>query len=471
MSILRYICAAIIGCAVVSTIPVSSTAQVLRVLEGATSTTLRVPMNRAVVVESEALFAELSVANPQIADIATLSERTIYVLGRSPGRTTMTLLGVDGSLIANVEVQVVPDLAEFRERLREILPNEPVEVRSANDGIVLSGTVSSGQIVDRALELAERYAPERVSNLMMVGGTQQVMLRVRFAEMSRSVRRDLGMSLGVAGNLFNGDGGITLGSNSADPGGASTYGIGNTLNGTAADRSGALGVSFGSNSLQVSVLLEALEANGVVRTLAEPNLSALSGATATFNAGGEFAVPVQTADGISVEFRPFGVNLSFTPTVVGDGVINLQLATEVSAIDASLVNATSGVPGLRTRTASTTVEMRDGESFAIAGLLQDDFRDSVGQVPWLGDIPVLGALFRSANYQREQSELVIIVTAHLVSPTRGEAFALPTDRIRIPTENELFLLGQTVGRVPVRGSPAGDVAQQDFSGSYGYVME
>ena len=171
MSMLRHFCAVLLGCALSFSLPAVSHSQALRVLEGATSATLRVPMNRAVVVESEALFAELSVANPQIADIATLSERTIYVLGRAPGRTTMTLLSVEGQLIANVEIQVVPDLAEFRERLQEILPSEPVEVRSANDGIVLSGTVSSGQVLDRALELAERYAPGRVSNMMMVGDT------------------------------------------------------------------------------------------------------------------------------------------------------------------------------------------------------------------------------------------------------------------------------------------------------------
>ncbi|MAN14907.1 MAG: general secretion pathway protein [Dinoroseobacter sp.] len=458
MSIIRHICAVLLGCAVIVTTPLSSTAQVLRVLEGATSTTLRVPMNRAVVVESEALFAELSVANPQIADIATLSERTIYVLGRAPGRTTMTLLGVDGGLIANVEVQVIPDLAEFRERLREILPNEAIEVRSANDGIVLSGTVSSGQILDRALELAQRYAPDRVSNLMVVGGTQQVMLRVRFAEMSRTVRRNLSASFGAA------VGDVQLGTGNA----ATTF-PSTTISPDLGGRNGALGVTFGSGSAQFAILLEALESNGMVRTLAEPNLSALSGATASFNAGGEFAVPVQTEDGISVDFRPFGINLVFTPTVLSDEIINLNLSAEVSSIDIN-VPTVNDVPGLRTRTASTTVEMRDGESFVIAGLLQDDFRDSIGQVPWLGDIPVLGALFRSTNYQREQSELVIIVTAHLVSPTRGEALALPTDRVRIPTENELFLFGQTAGR-PAAGSAAGDVAQQDFSGSYGYVME
>ena len=471
MSMLRHLCVALLGCALVLSAGSASLAQALRVVEGNTSATLRVPMNRAVVVESEALFAELSVANPNIADIATLSERSIYVLGRAPGRTTMTLLSEQGELIANVEVQVVPDLAEFRERLQEIMPGEEIEVRSANDGVVLSGTVSSAQVLDRALGLAERYAPGRVSNMMMVGGSQQVMLRVRFAEMSRSVRRELGASLGISGELFGGDGGAVLGSNGFGASGGEAFGPGSGIaSSSLSDRNGALGISFGNNSLQVSVLLEALESNGVVRTLAEPNLSALSGATASFNAGGEFAVPVQTENGVAVEFRPFGVNLSFTPTVVSDETINLQLSAEVSAID-NLVPTVNGVPGLRSRTAATTVEMRDGESFAIAGLLQDDFRDAIGQVPWLGDIPVLGALFRSANYQREQSELVIIVSAHLVSPTRGEALALPTDRIAIPSESELFLFGQTTGNAPAAGTPAGDVAQQDFSGSYGYVME
>ena len=161
-------------------------AETLQIMQGETSSSLKVPMNRAVVVESDTPFAELSVANPGIADIATLSDRTIYVLGKSPGRTTMTLLGPDGRLITNVEVHVSPDTAEFKERLQQILPNERIEVRTANDGIVLSGTVSSIQKLDRALELANRYAPDRVSNLMSVGGTQQVMMKVRFAEMQRS---------------------------------------------------------------------------------------------------------------------------------------------------------------------------------------------------------------------------------------------------------------------------------------------
>jgi Flp pilus assembly secretin CpaC len=172
----------------------------------------------------------------------------------------------------------------------------------------------------------------------------------------------------------------------------------------------------------------------MIRTLAEPNLTALSGQMADFLAGGEYPIPVQGEDGIGIEFKPFGVNMQFTPTVVDGDIINLALNAEVSSIGPTV--ATGGgaeIPSLNTRRASTTVELRDGESFAIAGLLQDDFRDTVGQVPWLGDLPILGALFRSASYQREQTELVIIITAHLVNPVRGEALALPTDRVTIPT--------------------------------------
>jgi pilus assembly protein CpaC len=463
MRMTRFLAAAAIGLGAVFSQVAPGAAQTLRVLEGATSATLRVPMNRAMVVESDMLFAELSVANPAIADIATLSERSIYILGRAPGRTTMTLLSAEGALIANVEIQVVPDVAELRERLREILPGEGVEVRTANDGIVLSGTVSSLQAVDRAVQLAQRYTTN-VSNLMLVGGTQQVMLQVRFAEMQRTVRQELSTSLGVetADAAF---GSNALGSTAAPT--TPTLGATGAVDG----RTGALSIAFGAGSAQIGILVEALESNGMIRTLAEPNLTALSGQAADFLAGGEYPIPVQGEDGIGIEFKPFGVNMQFTPTVVDGDIINLAMNAEVSSIGPTV--ATGGgaeIPSLNTRRASTTVELRDGESFAIAGLLQDDFRDTVGQVPWLGDLPILGALFRSASYQREQTELVIIITAHLVNPVRGEALALPTDRVTIPTEADLFLHGRTAG-APRQGTAAGDVAAQDFTGSYGYVME
>jgi pilus assembly protein CpaC len=479
MKIDMFMKAAVLGMAVVATTPISAPAESLRVMTGSASRSLNVPMNTAVVVESDVPFAELSIANPGIADISTLSDRSIYVLGKAPGSTTLTLLAPDGSLITNVQVQVTPDISEFKERLRQVLPGENIEVRTANDGIVLSGVVTSIAKLDRALDLAERYAPERITNMMSVGGTQQVMLKVRFAEMQRSVSKSLSAGLAMNGNILGGGLGVQGGSgvftsqgninNAID--GVSTTGVS-----SGGEATGRYLLGFNAGGLQLAVALEALESKGVVRTLAEPNLTALSGQQAKFLAGGEYPIPVSQANGVvTVEYKPFGVELEFIPRVVDAGVINIEMKAAVSGIDSSVSYNNNGfsVSSFKRRETSTTVEMRDGESFAIAGLLHDDFQDLAGQVPWLGDIPILGALFRSADYARKQSELVIIITPHLVTPTRGEALALPTDRIRIPTENELFLFGKTIGgasKAPKTGAAA-EVAKQDFNGSYGYVME
>ncbi|MEM1076564.1 MAG: pilus assembly protein N-terminal domain-containing protein, partial [Pseudomonadota bacterium] len=359
--------------------PVTAQAETLRVIAKETNERLDVSQNRAVVVESEIPFAELSIANPGIADISSLSDRSIYVLGKVPGITTLTLFDAAGQLITNVEVRVAPDLTEFKERLRQILPGENIEVRTANDGIVLSGVVSSTQRLSRALELAQRYAPDRVSNLMTVGGTQQVMLKVRFAEMSRGVSKSLQSSLRVTGG--EAEAGIGRG-------------IAGVPNVAGAASQGAVFFDFGIGSTQVQLLLEALETKGAVRTLAEPNLVALSGQEAGFLAGGEYPVPVQSDDGISVEYKPFGIELNFVPNVIDSDSLNLQLSAATSSIDPSnSVTLGEGftVDAFIRREASTTVEMDDGESFAIAGLLEDNFTDNISQVPWLGDIPILGS--------------------------------------------------------------------------------
>ncbi|SLN32312.1 Type II secretion system protein D precursor [Aquimixticola soesokkakensis] len=472
---LKILKAGLISLAVMSATSGVATADKLKVMSGSTSDELNVPMNRAVVVESDEPFAEISVANASIADISTLSDRSIYVLGRAPGQTTMTLLAADGSLITNVQILVTPDVTEFKQRLQQVLPGEKIEVRTANDGIVLSGIVSSVSVMEKAVELASRYAPDRVSNLLSIGGTQQVMLKVRFAEMQRSVSKNLSASLGLNGSVLGGGLGIQGGSgafvnqsnvnNAFD--GDSTTGV------TSGDESNGrflLGGSVGG--LEIAVALEALEQKGVVRTLAEPNLTALSGQQAKFLAGGEYPIPVLGENGVYIDYKPFGVELEFIPRVIEGSTINLEMKASVSALDSTVTYNLDGfsLNAFKRRETSTTVEMRDGESFAIAGLLQDDFQDMAGQVPWLGDVPILGALFRSADYTREQSELVIIVTPHLVSPTKGIALSVPTDRIQPPTESELFLFGKTAGSAPKTGAAA-EVAKQDFSGSYGYVME
>ncbi|WP_439111232.1 type II and III secretion system protein family protein [Lentibacter sp.] len=452
-------------------VPHTVLAESVRVVKRGTSSALEVPMNRAVVVESDQPFAELSIANPAIADISSLSDRTIYVLGKAPGLTTLTLLDANGRLITNVDVRVASDISEFKERLRQILPGEKIEVRTANDGIVLSGTVSSAARLQRAMDLAERYAPERVSNLMVVGGIQQVMLKVRFAEMQRTVSKSLSASLAFNGSAAGGNLGLNGGTNTTNNSGAITTALGGSVP-SGNSNNGAMLFGFNAGSVEVGVLLEALETKGVVRTLAEPNLTALSGQEAKFLAGGEYPIPVsQDGGSVTIEYKPFGVELNFIPRVVDGDLINLELEAAVSSLDpnnGATFNNFS-IDAFKRRETKTTVELRDGESFAIAGLLQDDFRDSAGQVPWLGDLPILGALFRSADYNRSQSELVIIITAHLVSPTRGEVLALPTDRVRPPSEKDLFLHGRVASTG--QGGVVGEVAKQDFNGSYGYVME
>ncbi len=468
MKYLRLLKAALLGCAVAfAMVPGVAVSETVTVVRKGTNQNLKVDMNRAVVVESEVPFAELSIANPAIADFSTLSDRTVYLLGKTPGRTTLTLLDATGRLITNVEVHVSPDVAEFKERLQQILPGERIEVRTANDGIVLSGIVSSTTRMDRALELAQRYAPDRVSNLMSVAGSQQVMLKVRFAEMQRSISKGLNGSFLFQGNETGGETGSFLA-----PGATSTTSNGNAFE-VATGSLGVLDFGFDLGSVAFDVVLEALENKGLVRTLAEPNLTTLSGQEAYFLAGGEVPIPIQDDDGIGIEFRPFGVELNFTPRVVDDGIINLELGTAVSSLDPANGIQAAGfdIDAFSRREASTTVVMRDGESFAIAGLLQDDFSDTNAQIPWLGDIPVLGTLFRSTSFQRSQSELVIIVSAHLVSPTKGDAFILPTDRVKLPTEKDLFLNGRVAINPGEDNSGAGEVAQQDFNGSYGYVMD
>ncbi len=441
---------------------------VLRAARGVASDDVTVFVNRAVVLESAQRFTEVSVANPAIADVAALSDQTIYILGKSTGVTTLTLLGESGRLITNVDVKVTPDLSEFKQRLREVLPNERIEVREANGGVILSGVVSGARKIDTAMSLAARYAGENVSNLMSVGGTQQVMLKIRFAEMQRSAAKSLGFNLGGAAGSV----GDTV-SFAGETGQFLSVGSNNTGGTTFTDASGAFGVfrvlaDFGD--VLIDVVLNALETKGLARSLAEPNLVALSGDTASFLAGGEVPIPVSDEEGgITVEFKPFGVGLSFTPTVVDEDLINLELETEVSSLDTSIQITIGGVPltGFSTRRARTTVELRDGQSIAIAGLLQENFTDGKTQLPFLGDIPVLGTLFRSASFNRNQTELVIIVTPVLVTPVEaGERLSLPTDRVRLPNEQELFLLGEVEGR-----GVAPEVAGQDFDGPFGYILE
>ena len=431
---------------------------------------LAVPVNKSQVLRSDRPFTKALIGNPEIADVLPLSDRSLYVLGKKMGTTSLTLYDRSNMLIAVVDVAVGPDVIGLKRQLSELIPGDNVGARISNDSVVLEGIVSSAPAADRAVQLAETYAPGKVVNMLSIGASQQVMLEVRFSEIKRSALKDIGVNLLVSGNGNHGfEGASGPGGSVGNSGGE----FGTPVIGPILGSFGVLTRRFGIFGLNFDAALNALESKGAITTLAEPTLVALSGETASFLAGGEFPVPVaqSSATGsdadivnaaITVEFKPFGVSLAFTPTVLADGVINMEVAPEVSSIDPSTTVIINNlrVPGLQTRRARTTVELRDGESFALAGLIRRDFQDTVRQFPILGSIPIIGSLFRSTNFQNDETELVIIVTPRLVKPVRA-AMKVPTDRATPPDEADLFLLGRTDGSTgvnplaPSQPSPVG----------------
>lgn len=423
-----------------------------------------IALNKSKVLELDRAFDSASVANPDIADIVPLSSRSVYVFGQALGSTSLTLTGADGDVLAVVDVAVTYDVDRLRRHLYRTFPDERVAIRPTDAGIVLDGAVSNATRLDDILAIAQRYAPDAVTNLLTVTRNRQVMLHVRFAEMQRQLVKQLGVNLGA---VFD-DGTSVFSFNSGD--GASVDPL--------AFATGAFGLTSGN--WNIDALIDVLEQKGIVRLLAEPNLISRSGDTASFLAGGEFPVPVssETSGGfaeISVEFKEFGIGLSFTPTVVGDDLINLELFTEVSDIDESnSVSTGQGlqIPGLTVRRANTTIELRTGQSFAIAGLLSDEFRDNVRQVPGAGDVPVLGSLFRSSGYQSNQTELVVIVTPHLVRPATPDALKTPLENYVPPDEVDLFLRGEVGRRTgAAAGHTLGVSASGGIAGPHGYILE
>jgi pilus assembly protein CpaC len=315
---------------------------------------------------------------------------------------------------------------------------------------VLTGIASNAPAIDRAVQLARTYAGEKVVNMVSVGASQQVMLEVRFSEVRRDTAKRIGIGafLNSASGRFDGVFG-----NGAQLVPDADTGVGVMRRSAVTDTFGIFRQLFTVGGVSIEGTLDALENKGLVKTLARPTLIALSGETASFLAGGEFPIPVVQSSGgtgtgnggnqgITIEFKPFGVSLAFTPTVLADGIISLAVEPEVSSLDSSASVQINGlsIPGLRTRRASTVLELRDGEAFAIAGLLQQDYGTTVRQLPILGSLPIIGTLFRSSGFQKGETELVIVVIPRLVQPTRPENVSLPTDRVKNASEGDLFLM-------------------------------
>lgn len=393
---------------------------------------LELRRGKSAVVEADAAFATIVVADPEIAEAMPTSNRSFFVRGKRPGGTTVLIYDEAGAIAELIEVEVKLGLDELRGDLRRLLPGEIIDVYAVHDGVYLDGKVTTAAAAEMALQLAERHVPGGVANGLSVGQSQQVMLEVRFLEASRNAVREIGF-----GNTINAND-VVVGTESG------------TVSGLL-EKTLAVFTNVGGENIDIR--LRALEEKGVIRTLAEPNLVALSGDTASFLAGGEFPIPVASRDNeVTVEFKKFGVSLDFTPTVLGDGLVNLRVRPEVSALDrGNGIRASNiDIPGVSVRRADTTVELHDGQAFAIAGLLQNNYSNDVRQTPWVGNVPVLGALFSSKRYQRNETELVIIVTPRLVQPfSHPEAVASPLDAVAEPTEAEFFLLGQTAGGLSI----------------------
>ncbi len=417
---------------------------------------LRVVVGTSETVRVSLPFSEIVVGDPTTADVNPLTDKTLYILGRKLGMTNVALFDENKQLVGVIDVDVTHNLEGLREALKETLPRASIKIRSVNGRVILEGVVPSSVAAEKAISLAKDFAGDMVTNSLSISANQQVNLEVRFVE----VNRQAGKELGINWNLT--DNGNGVGTGTGVNGNAPGIGVGAL---SASLPFGSIVANILGNGLSPDLLITALEQKKLARRLAEPNLTTLSGQKASFLAGGEFPIPVAQERGqVTIEFKPFGVKLDFTPTVLDDGLINLKIEPEVSEIDqANSIKISAGnvaIPAFSVRRASTSVELRDGQSFAIAGLLQSVNAKTADQVPWLGDVPVLGTLFRSSSFQKKESDLVIIVTPRLARPVGNkEQLHDPLQNPLSSNEPEFFLLGkQEVSRKELDKSTAESTA-------------
>ena len=406
---------------------------------------------------------EIVGARPLKADLIN-----VYNLGKKVGYSRITVWDeYKREVRAIIDVNVNLDVTPLKQKLHQLYPNQDIKVHSSESGIVLSGTVSGPEVMEQALRLARTFLPPKaegdrseedtgksgdgITNLMNVGGIQQVLLEVKFAEVTRTSGRDLRAALGWDGALGDniGVGGIG-GLNTTDSGTLTDATVGSLLLNFAdfADNPANIFIDIGD----FSTALRFLEEEGLARLLAEPRLVTQSGQEASFLAGGEFPIPVPDEDGITIEYKEFGVALRFTPVVLSNGKISLRVAPSVSDISSSssipsgIVGSSYVVPNLTTRKLESTVQLYDGQTLALAGLLQDSLRESVSKIPGLGDIPIIGTLFRSTSYQQEKTDLLISVTPHLVVANKEGTIKYPGENMQIPNRYEFYLEGRLEGR-------------------------
>lgn len=413
---------------------------------------IRVPVNKSVMVEFNQPVREVRVAKPEFAEVNALTPKQIIVTGSTFG-TTQLIATLENGEQRVFDVAVDIELDRLIATLRTAVPRAKVSAHALLDAVVLTGQVPDAASAKRILDLAAIFSP-RIVNHMQVGGTQQVVLRCTIAEVNRSITKQLGFN----GWLAGADGFAVSNLNQLNPSNVGAPAGVNFLQQfpfTVGDEGipivDATTMSFGFPDAQLQVFVQALRENGLLRVLAEPNVMAINGREATFLAGGEIPIPVVTNDSIKVEYKEFGVRLNFTPTILDDSTIRMQIAPEVSEPDFANSVTLSGfsIPGFTTRRVETTVELGPGQTLAIGGLLNDRVRAVSRKVPALGDIPVLGALFTSVDYQSDTTELVVLVTPQLVAGVNpSQITSVPGGNFVPPNDWELYGLGQLEGQIP-----------------------
>lgn len=485
--------------------------------QGPASETIDLPLGQAAVINiPHKDVADVVVANPTVADAVVRSANRAFVMSQAVGRTNIFFFADDGQLILDLNVRVERDMSGLQDALNRFIPDGRVRAESLNSNVVLSGTVPSAAAADTALNVARRWVddPEDVISLVTIEGRDQVMLKVRIVEMQRNVVRQLGVNLNGTTNfgefrppvrrpLLDGNNDPVFdqfGNQIWETVTAGSFGSNNTIRtqntfGVAGAALGGLTGGLGYNNYVDGVLqsslgatLNALERVGLVRTLAEPNLTAISGEAANFLAGGEFPVPNgRDRDGnITLQFKPFGVGLGFTPVVMSEGRISLRISTEVSELSnegsitlggttirddqGNVVQQVDGlnVPALSVSRAETTVELPSGGSMVLAGLIKEETRQAIDSVPGVGALPVLGALFRSRDFVNNETELVIIVTPYLVDPVGQSELTDPGYGFAPASTLAGFLLGRLN---VVYAAPGADIEGKGWSGPIGFVVE
>ncbi len=412
---------------------------------------INLPVSQAVTVVVSDVVGKVVAADPAIADAQPITDRSIYVVGKAFGTTTVNLYSANGTPVGLLAVEVGADTADMSRSIRAGIPNSKVKVTTVNGRVQLSGSVPDANSMQKVLDIVNQYGSPAVINTMTLSGGQQVNLEVRILEAQRVAGKELGISWGGNVGPLKLDGSAN---NSLQPAtDAATFSefVANVISG---------------GGINLSATINALENKGLVRTLADPNLTTLSGVAASFLAGGQ--VPIRTFDSndhVTLNYKDFGVKLVFTPVVLDGDRIQIHLTPEVSSVSLS-ANAD---PLFTTRNLDATVELRDGQSFSVAGLLQTDTSLSQNQLPWIGDVPILGSLFKSSSYQKHETEMVVIVTPRLVQPSvPGQPLATPLDASQPANDPEFFALGQMeVTPAMIQNFQTG----AGIAGPYGYIID